>query len=58
MLAYAALGHHNKLIAYELGLAQSTVRVLSMRAARKLGTRSREETIARFLALTRLPAPS
>jgi DNA-binding CsgD family transcriptional regulator len=40
VLAYASLGHHNKLIAYELGIAHSTVRVLRARAAAKLGTRS------------------
>lgn len=50
ILGYAALGHSNKLIAYELGLAHSTVRVLLARAAGKLGTRGREETLKRFLA--------
>lgn len=59
VLAYAALGHTNKLVAYELGIAASTVRVLFARAARKLGASSREEAIARFLAqtgeLTRVP---
>jgi DNA-binding CsgD family transcriptional regulator len=48
VLGYAALGHHNKLIAYELGIAHSTVGVLLHRAARKLGTTSREELVARF----------
>jgi DNA-binding CsgD family transcriptional regulator len=50
VVAYASLGHHNKLIAYELGLAASTVRVLLTRAARKLGTTTRAETITKFLA--------
>lgn len=41
VLGYAKLGHHNKLIAYELGIADSTVRVLIARAAAKLGVGSR-----------------
>ena len=49
ILGYAALGHSNKLIAYELGLAHSTVRVLLARAAGKLGARGREETLKKFL---------
>ena len=47
----AALGHSNKLIAYELGLAHSTVRVLFARAAAKLGARTRAEVIERIRAL-------
>ena len=46
----AALGHSNKLIAYELGLAHSTVRVLFARAAVKLGARTRSEVIERVRA--------
>jgi DNA-binding NarL/FixJ family response regulator len=38
-----ALGHSNKVISYELGLAWSTVRVLVFRACRKLGVRKRAE---------------
>jgi DNA-binding CsgD family transcriptional regulator len=45
VVAYAALGHSDKLITYELGLAGSTVRVLLARAARKLGARTRDELI-------------
>jgi DNA-binding CsgD family transcriptional regulator len=45
VLGYAKLGHHNKLIAYELGIAQSTVRVLMSRAMAKLGVGSREELL-------------
>jgi DNA-binding CsgD family transcriptional regulator len=41
--ALVGLGHSNKLIAYELGLAHSTVRVLLARAAAKLGVSSRDE---------------
>jgi DNA-binding CsgD family transcriptional regulator len=48
VLAYAKLGHHNKLIAYELGIADSTVRVLLARAAAKLGVRSRRELLQVF----------
>jgi len=43
--AYAAMGHSNKLIAYDLGIAHSTVRVLLARAASKLGARSRGELV-------------
>jgi DNA-binding NarL/FixJ family response regulator len=48
VLAMAAMGHHNKLIAYELGLAHSTVRVLLHRAAAKLGAACRRDAIERF----------
>jgi DNA-binding CsgD family transcriptional regulator len=48
VLGYAALGHSNKLIAYELGLAHSTVRVLLARASAKLGARGREQTLKKF----------
>jgi len=46
-VAFAALGHGNKLIAYEMGIAAETVRVLLHRAARKLGARTRDELILR-----------
>ena len=42
----AALGRSNKLIAYELDLAHSTVRVLLSRAAAKLGVASRQDLVA------------
>src|SRR5262249_54733268 len=48
VIAHAALGRSNKVIAYELGLADSTVRVLIRRAAQKLGARGRAEAIAKF----------
>jgi DNA-binding CsgD family transcriptional regulator len=51
VLTQASLGHSNKEIAYELGLSHATVRVLFHRAARKLRTTTRAETIARFAAL-------
>jgi DNA-binding CsgD family transcriptional regulator len=47
---YAALGHPNKMIAYELGLATSTVATVLQRVARKLGVRSRVELIQRILS--------
>lgn len=46
----AALGHSNKLIAYELGLAHSTVRVLLARAGAKLGAHSRAELVQQLVA--------
>jgi DNA-binding CsgD family transcriptional regulator len=48
VVALAAMGHHNKLIAYNLGISHSTVRVLIARAARKVGVRSRDELIHHF----------
>jgi DNA-binding CsgD family transcriptional regulator len=47
-LSYAALGHSNKLIAYELGIADSTVRVLLHKAARKLGATSHEDLVRKY----------
>jgi DNA-binding CsgD family transcriptional regulator len=49
VVALAVMGHHNKLIAYNLGIAHSTVRVLISRAAGKLGTRSREDMIRHWI---------
>ena len=46
-VAFAALGHNNKLIAYEMGITAETVRVLLHRAARKLGARDRAALITR-----------
>jgi DNA-binding CsgD family transcriptional regulator len=45
VIGFAKLGHHNKLIAYELGIADSTVRVLLARAAARLGVRTRAELL-------------
>lgn len=45
VVALANLGRHNKLIAYELGIADSTVRVLLSRAAAKLGVTSKAELL-------------
>lgn len=51
VMAFAVLGHSNKLIAYELGISPSTVGVLFFRAARKLGHRTRAGALAAFAAL-------
>lgn len=53
VVAYAAIGHDNKVIAYELGLADSTVRVLLHRAAAKVGVKGRDELIAAFITATK-----
>jgi DNA-binding CsgD family transcriptional regulator len=50
VVGYAALGHDNKVIAYDLGIAHSTVKVLMARAAQKLGVGTRAEVIAAYLA--------
>lgn len=51
VMTHAHLGHSNKVIAYELGLSDSTVRVLLYRAVRKLGVTTRTDAIARFDSL-------
>ncbi|MBX3230634.1 MAG: helix-turn-helix transcriptional regulator [Labilithrix sp.] len=51
VLTQAHMGRSTKSIAYELGLSDSTVRVLLHRAARKLGASTREDALARFAAL-------
>jgi DNA-binding CsgD family transcriptional regulator len=45
----AIAGASNKTIAYELGLAASTVRVLMSRAMRKVGARTRRELLDRMM---------
>lgn len=55
VVAYAAMGHANKVIAYDLGIAHSTVRVLLARAASKLGVRSRAGLVAAVRAATMPP---
>jgi DNA-binding NarL/FixJ family response regulator len=50
-----ALGHSNKVISYELGLAWSTVRVLVHRASRKLGVRTRKELERTAMAVQETP---
>ena len=48
IVACAAMGHSNKLIAYDLGLSTGTVSVLLRRAATKLGVGSRVALIRSF----------
>ena len=48
VLVHAALGQSNKEIAYALGIAHSTVRVLLVRAARRLDARTRTDLVRRF----------
>jgi DNA-binding CsgD family transcriptional regulator len=50
IVGFACLGRDNKVIAYDLGIAHSTVKVLMARAAAKLGAGSRDELIATFRA--------
>jgi DNA-binding CsgD family transcriptional regulator len=55
----AALGRQNKVIAYELGLAYSTVTTLLARAAKKLGARSRTELLAQAtISENEAPSPT
>jgi DNA-binding CsgD family transcriptional regulator len=56
--AYAALGHANKLIAYELGLEESAVAMRLHRVERKLGVRTRAELIRLFRARFAGTAPA
>jgi DNA-binding CsgD family transcriptional regulator len=53
VMTQAHLGHSDKVIAYELGLAYSTVRVLMHRAMTKLGASTRRDALARFDVLVR-----
>jgi len=48
VVALAAMGHANKMIAYELGIAISTVGVLLGRAARKFGATKRAALIEAY----------
>jgi DNA-binding NarL/FixJ family response regulator len=51
VLHYIAMGHSNKLIAYELGIPIGTVASRSAVILRKLGVASRVEIIDRYLSL-------
>ena len=48
VVAYASLGHSSKQIAYDLGIADSTVRVLLVRAAARAGAASTRELVERY----------
>jgi DNA-binding CsgD family transcriptional regulator len=48
VLAYAAMGHPLKLVAYSLGLSVSTIALHRARAMRKLGLRSQAEVVRLF----------
>lgn len=48
IVACAAMGHSNKLIAYDLGLAEGTISVALARAAKKLGVTSRPALIRAY----------
>jgi DNA-binding CsgD family transcriptional regulator len=50
VLSLLAMGHDYKLIAYELGVSHSTVRVLLARARAKLGAKTRAELVAKIRA--------
>ncbi|HEX9050900.1 MAG TPA: LuxR C-terminal-related transcriptional regulator [Anaeromyxobacter sp.] len=53
VLAFAALGHQNKFIAYLLGLSPSAVATHLASARRKLGLSSRSELLREFASLVR-----
>jgi DNA-binding CsgD family transcriptional regulator len=53
VLALLAQGRTSKLVAYELGIAPATVRVLTARGAQKLGVRSAAEAIESYRRLVR-----
>jgi DNA-binding NarL/FixJ family response regulator len=57
VLWHLSLGHETKVIACDLGLADSTVRVLLVRIATKLGTRSHAELLEKA-AMLDVPAPA
>jgi len=56
VITRACLGQTNKVIAYELQISDSTVRVLMGRVCAKLGVRSRQEAV-RAYDPARLQAP-
>ncbi len=58
VVACAAMGHSNKLIAYDLGLSTGTVAVLLARAAKKLGVTSRLALIRAYRELLHATEPS
>jgi DNA-binding CsgD family transcriptional regulator len=53
VLAYTAMGHSLKLVAYSLGLSVSTIALHRARAMRKLGLRSHAEVVRLFTPRSR-----
>jgi DNA-binding CsgD family transcriptional regulator len=53
--AFLTLGHSTKVIAYELGISDSTVRVLLRRVRHKLGVDTRADLLAALRAASREP---
>jgi DNA-binding CsgD family transcriptional regulator len=49
IVGYLAIGHTSKLIAYELGISDSTVRVLIHRAMRRLNVKTQSALAAAFM---------
>jgi DNA-binding CsgD family transcriptional regulator len=58
IVGYAALGHDNKTIAYDLGIAHGTVRVLVARAASRFQVHSRKALIEAYIEGGRRPESS
>lgn len=58
IVALLSVGHTAKLVAYELGLSPSTVRVHLTNASRKVDARSREDLIAKYRAWLTAATPS
>lgn len=56
VVGYLALGHAQKLVAYELGLSEAVISTLIASALQKLGAGSRAELLALYAALTEAPA--
>ncbi len=50
IVGYVAIGHTSKLIAYELGISDATVRVLLHRAMQRLKVKTRHELAAAFMS--------
>lgn len=52
IVSLLAMGHTSKVIAYELGLSDATVRVLVARAQKRLGATGRRDLVTKFRALS------
>ena len=58
VVAYAALGQANKMIAYRLGLSKSRVSMILRSAMRKLGVRTRSQLVIKMRDFQALDPPS